>query len=52
MLTILSFAIMLIVAFTPIYSKIGKLQGEIEILRERINDICDRLNRLYNGRSR
>jgi len=49
-ISVLSVIIMLIVAHIPIYMKLGRLQGEIEILKQQMSEICSRVDRIYNGR--
>ncbi len=44
-LSVLGVVISVTVAVAPVYIKVGKLEGEIKILKEKVVELCKRINK-------
>lgn len=43
--SVLAVVISVTVSVAPVYIKVGKLEGEIKILKEKVVELCQRINK-------
>ena len=44
-LSVIGVVISVTIAVAPIYIKVGKLEGEVRVLKDKVTELCSRINK-------